>query len=103
MRNKLIYKYIGRVLIGFSFLLIIPFLVGLLFKERAYSFVFCSIITFGVGLLLSFMKVEDKKLFARDGFKIVTLSWILISAIGAIPLMLDTGISYVDAFFEAVS
>ena len=103
MRNKLIYKYIGRVLIGFSFLLIIPFLVGLLFKERAYSFVFCSIITFGVGLLLSYIKVEDKKLFARDGFKIVTLSWILISAIGAIPLMLDTGISYVDAFFEAVS
>ena len=103
MRNKLIYKYIGKVLIGYSFLIVIPFLVGLCFNERAYSFLFISLITLFLGLLLSKLKTDGKRLYARDGFKIVTISWILISVIGAFPIMFETNISYIDALFEAVS
>ena len=103
MRNKLIYKYIGKVLIGYSFLLLIPFIVGLFFREFAYSFLICLTFTFLLGFFLVHIKTDEKHLYARDGFKIVTLSWIIISIIGAIPIMLDTGVSFVDSVFEAVS
>ena len=103
MRNKLIYKYIGKVLIGYSFLIFLPFIVGLFFNERAYSFLFMSLITFIIGLLLTKLKTENMRLYARDGFRIVTVSWILISVLGAFPIMIDTNVSYIDALFEAVS
>lgn len=103
MRNKLIYKYIGKVLIGYSFLIFIPFVVGLFFHEVAYSFLATGLITIGLGFVLSKIKSERKNLFARDGFKIVTISWIIVSIIGSIPIMIDTKISFVDAIFEAVS
>lgn len=103
MRNKLIYKYIGKVLIGYSFLIFLPFIIGLFFNERAYSFLFMSLITFILGLLLTKLKTENMRLYARDGFRIVTVSWILISVLGAFPIMIDTNVSYIDALFEAVS
>ena len=103
MRNKLIYKYIGKVLVGYSFLLLIPFVVGLFFKEFTYSFLICSFFTILLGFLLGKMKTEKKYLYARDGFKIVTLSWIFISIIGSFPIMVDTKISFVDALFESIS
>ena len=103
MKNKLIYKYIGKVLIGYSFLIFLPFIIGLFFNERAYSFLFMSLITFFIGLLLTKLKTENMRLYARDGFRIVTVSWILISVLGAFPIMIDTNVSYIDALFEAVS
>ena len=103
MRNKLIYKYIGKVLIGYSFLIFLPFIIGLFFNERAYSFLFMSLITFIIGLLLTKLKTDNMRLYARDGFRIVTVSWILISVLGAFPIMIDTNVSYIDALFEAVS
>ena len=74
MRNKLIYKYIGKVLIGYSFLIFLPFIMGLFFNERTYSFLFMSLITFILGLLLTKLKTENMRLYARDGFRIVTVS-----------------------------
>ncbi len=103
MRNKLIYKYLGKVLFGYSFLLLLPFIVGLFFKEKAYSFLIVSLITFLFSILLSKIKTNNNHLYARDGFKIVTISWLMISLIGSIPIMIDTKISFIDALFEAVS
>ena len=45
MRNKLILKYIGKVLIGYSLLLIIPFIVGIIYKEFSLSFLLSSLIS----------------------------------------------------------
>ena len=57
------------------------------------------------GLLVSFIfKPKDKTIFAREGFAIVALAWILLSAIGALPFYLNGAIpSFTDAFFETVS
>ena len=103
MRNKLIYKYIGKVLIGYSILIIIPFIVGLFFKELAFSFLLTGVITFLAGFLLSNIKTNNSHLYARDGFKIVTISWIIISLIGSIPIFTDTNVTIIDSIFEAVS
>ena len=103
MRNKIIYKYIGKVLIGYSSLLIIPFIVGLLFKEHVYSFLISGLLSLVLGLLLNLIRIDNKQLFARDGFKIVTLSWIAVSIIGAIPIMIEGHVTFVDSVFEAIS
>ena len=103
MRNKLIYKYIGKVLIGYSILIIIPFIVGLFFKELSFSFLFTGFLTFLIGLILSNIKTNNSHLYARDGFKIVTISWIIISLIGAIPIFTDTDVTIIDSIFESVS
>ena len=47
---------------------------------------------------------KNHSVFAREGFSIVSYSWLLLSAIGALPFVFSGDIpSYVDAFFETVS
>ena len=103
MRNKIVYKYIGKVLIGYSFLVFLPFLIGLIYKEFKLSFILAAIISLSLGFLLNLIKIDNKHLYARDGFKIVTLSWIIISLIGAIPICIDGKTTIVNSIFEAIS
>ncbi|MCB1694499.1 MAG: potassium transporter, partial [Pseudomonadales bacterium] len=39
----------------------------------------------------------------RDGFIIVTLFWVVLSLLSAIPFMIGPHLTFIDAFFEAVS
>jgi trk system potassium uptake protein TrkH len=103
MKNKLIYKYIGKVLLAYSFLLLFPVIIGIIYYEKIWPFILCIAFTFLTGLILNNLKIDSKHLYAKDGFRIVTLAWIIISLIGAVPIMLYTNVSYADAVFEAVS
>lgn len=103
MRNKLVYKYLGKVLIGFSILLLFPIIVSLIYKENIIPFLLPSLISLVLGLLLNAIKTDNKNLYAKDGFVIVTTSWFLISLIGSIPFMLADNLSFFDAIFETVS
>ncbi len=103
MKNKIVYKYIGKVLISFSILLLVPIIVSLIYKERFLPFVVPFLISLCLGIVLNSLKVKNKTLYARDGFMIVSLSWIIISILGALPFCLDLGLSFPDALFESVS
>lgn len=103
MRNKLVYKYVGKVLIGFAILLLCPVLIGLYYKESIIPYLIPSLVSLVIGLLLNSLKPDNKNLYAKDGFVIVTISWFLISIIGSIPYMIGDKISFFDAFFETVS
>lgn len=55
-------------------------------------------------LPLIFIKPKNKQIFAKDGFVIVALGWLLISFYGAIPFYVSGAIpSFVDCFFESSS
>ena len=103
MKNKIIYKYVGKVLITFSALMILPIIVSLIFKENVLTFLIPAIMCFIVGLLLSRMEVPKKYIYAKDGFIIVSLSWILISLFASLPLYFSHSTDIVSAIFEAVS
>ena len=103
MRNKLVYKYVGKVLIGFAVLLLCPILIGLYYKESIVPYIIPSLVSLSTGILLNSLKATNKNLYAKDGFVIVTISWFLISIIGSLPYMIGDKISFFDAFFEAVS
>ena len=53
---------------------------------------------------LNFRRYRDATLRTRDGFLVVVLSWLVVSAFGALPYVLSGSLpSYTDAFFETMS
>ena len=59
-------------------------------------------------LLLSlasvWLKPKKKTLYAREGFAVVSLTWLMVSLLGALPFYLSGAIpSYIDCVFETVS
>lgn len=103
MKRKIVYKFIGKVLLGFSLLFIIPCLVSFIYKESFIPFIIPQIISLILGLLLSRVKVEEKSFDARDGFLVVTISWILVSIIGSLPFVINKDLDIISAIFETVS
>src|SRR5688572_19300881 len=69
------------------------------------DFVWALLVNVGVGLGVAFLtKRFRRELKPRDGFLLVTLSWVLMSASATIPFMFAfPELSFTDAYFEAVS
>ncbi len=87
-------------------LLVLPLIVSLIYKEScALQFSITIAISLAIGFALScFFKPSNKVIYAKEGFAIVTLTWIVLSLIGCLPFYLTGEIpSFVDAFFETVS
>ena len=54
--------------------------------------------------MLTSIKFKNKDIYAREGFVITALSWIVLSFFGAMPFYFSETIpSFVDSFFETVS
>lgn len=103
MKNKIVLKYTGKVLITFAILLLCPIIIALYYKESLIPFIIPTIISLILGILLNRLKPETKYLYAKDGFLIVAISWILISILSALPYVLTKDASFIDALFESVS
>ena len=104
MRAKITLNFIGKVLIGMAVLFTFPIFTALIYHENILNFVIPQVISLIVGLLLNAIKYEkNSQIYARDGLKIVALSWIIISLIGALPIYLNHDAPYIDAIFETVS
>lgn len=106
--DKEIVKFItGRILIIVGLLMVVPLLVSVIYQEPvryALSFLFTMLITIASGWWLSRNPSKVQRLYAKEGFLIVSLSWILSSFFGALPFVLSGDIpSFIDAFFETVS
>jgi trk system potassium uptake protein TrkH len=103
MKNKLVYKYVGKVLITFAILLLCPIIVSLIYKDSIIPFVIPALISLILGVLLNRLKPTNKYMYAKDGFLIVAISWILISFLSALPYVITKDASVIDALFESVS
>ena len=107
MNRRMVLFMLGRIITLEGLILLLPAVCSLIYKEihTFLSFIITSAIAACIGFVLSgFKKPKDKTIFAKEGFAIVSLAWILMSAIGAIPFVLSGEIpSYVDALFETVS
>ena len=98
--------YILGILLGFEgIFLLVPTLTAVIYHENTVWLLggmalFCML----TGFLVSKKKPKDKTLYAKDGFVIVALCWILMSLVGALPLCFSGAIpNFVNALFEAVS
>lgn len=101
-----IANVLGRMLMVFSLAYILPIVVSLWYHDgSAAKFADAMLIAAGAGFALAFgTQRHARELKTRDGFLLVTLSWTLMAAIGAVPLMLVyEKMSFTDAFFETIS
>ena len=106
MRYKIVLHTVGRVILFEAALLLLPLAVALIYGEScAEAFIITILIAAALGFAVSRLcSGAEKDIFIREGFAIVSLSWISISAIGALPFVISGEIpSYIDAFFETVS
>ncbi len=107
MNRKMILYTLAQLITLEGALLLLPTATALIYAEYTCALSFLGVaagaLIFGI-LVLIFLKIPDKTIYAREGFITVALAWVIISAIGAIPFVLCGDIpSYADAFFETVS
>ena len=106
MNYRMITYILGWILIFEAIFMAVPVITAICFLESAvWWFLLTAALCAGIGLLLTKVKKpQNKKLYSREGFVIVSLSWIVLSVFGALPFFLSGEIpSYVDALFETVS
>jgi len=116
---RIILKIIGLLLVleGFFIITSIPFSIYYgsptnfsfsLFngKDDFWALVISGVFVSSVGLIvwLSTRRAKDSSLGKREGYVIVSLSWLVISLFGAIPFILSGAIpNFTNAFFETIS
>nr|WP_315100653.1 TrkH family potassium uptake protein [uncultured Catonella sp.] len=104
--NYLIIAYImGWVLNFEGAFMLLPAVTALIYGEKeGFVFLGCSILSFIAGGMITLKKPTNKRFYAREGFVICSLTWIVISLVGAVPFVI-TGVlpNYVDALFEIAS
>lgn len=106
MNRRMIFYVIGQIINIEAALLLLPAAVSLYYKEGCLTaFLITAGIALAFGLTLTLTSCPGNHLiYAKDGFVIVTLAWLAMSAIGALPFVISGEIpNYIDAFFETVS
>ncbi len=106
MNYSIILKIIGWVIQLEGVFFLLPALTGFLYRETKDALIYLSLgaVCILLGGLIRLHKVKKTTFYAKEGFVAVALSWIVMSAIGAIPFMLTGDIpSYPDALFEIIS
>ena len=106
MNYKLVSYMVGRILQIEGALMALPLVVSLIYSEKCWqAFLVSILLSIGIGTLLSAVFGKKEGLvYAKDGFAIVALAWIVMSLAGALPFYMSGEISsFVDAFFETVS
>ena len=114
MNYKMIRHTIGLILMFEAGFMALPLITALFCKEwrELLMFAISAAICLLVGKLLSLKKPQDTTLYAKEGFVIAALVWIVLAFFGSIPFVL-TGVlkdtydslfsQFVNAFFEASS
>ena len=104
MNYRMIAFVTGRILLTEAALLVLPLLAALWYREGLAPWLLTIALLLVVGVVLERARPKDTALYAREGFVIVALAWILLSVFGALPFVFSHDIPrFVDAFFETVS
>jgi trk system potassium uptake protein TrkH len=97
---------LGALLMVFAVTYLLPIATSLIYNDgTAIDFVLAMLIDFAAGYLLWISTRRQRQdLRPRDGYLLVTLGWMLMSVVAAIPLLIALpGMSFTDAVFETMS
>jgi trk system potassium uptake protein TrkH len=108
MRYKAVLFLLSRLLIIVGAFLLIPAMVSFYYHEKNvvvyFSTISASVIFIGGMLQIFFRQFQNETIGLRDGFLLVTLSWLILSLIGALPFFFSGFFPHFsDAFFESAS
>lgn len=97
----------GTLLLVLAVSMLLPFFLAAVYQEKSSMQAFAAVLAVCllIGLIIrQFCKPSRVKMKVRDGFLVVSISWLLCSVIGALPFWLSGSIpSAADAFFESCS
>lgn len=96
---------LGSFIFFMGFALLIPAAVDLIYGEDTWhSFLISAGIAFSVGAGLWYSFKPKNELRVREGFLIVSLTWLSLSLVGALPFVISGVLpSFTDAVFETMS
>lgn len=106
MNYRMIVYVMGQISKVVGLAMLLPVLVGFIYGEEHV------IASFGIPILMllipgfsvTIKKPKDNSVYSMEGFISVAASWIVISAVCALPFVISGDIpNYVDALFETVS
>ncbi len=105
MHTKTIFKFLSILILIIAGIMLFPLAFSVYYKDGAYlGFILPSSIGIFFGLLGStLIKTDKEQLSKKDGFLLVTLSWIVVSFIGSLPYIISAHMSLTNAFFETMS
>ncbi len=105
MNHASIIYILGKILQVEAVIMLLPLMVSVIYREDDFFAFLIVIITAGVaGTLISLKKPGKTTFYAREGFVMVALGWIVMSVMGALPFVINGDIpDFTDAFFETVS
>ncbi|MCK0130672.1 TrkH family potassium uptake protein [Flavobacteriaceae bacterium F08102] len=109
MRNlnvKIIFQMMGFLLIFNGCFMLISGVLSYFYQDGATQGIFMAgIVTILSGVTFRFITKDFRKeIKKREGYLVVTLGWILMSASGSLPYIFSGAIpSFTNAFFETVS
>ena len=94
MNYRMVFSMIGRLLMLEAALLLLPAVCSAVYGE---SSLWALLIAAGVALLLGgllsvVLRPKNKTIYAKEGFVIVALSWMILSLFGALPFVLSGSI-----------
>lgn len=105
MNFHIIKRTIGWLLLFEAAFFLVPIITAIVYSEREIvSFLVTMSICIALGIVCLLGKPKSEYMYAKEGFVIVSLSWIVISIFGALPFWFSGTIpSFIDALFETVS
>ena len=105
MNYKMVLNTLGKVFLLEAFLLVLPMCVGFCYHENSHlDYLIPIVILLTLGLSLVLIKTKEKSIYAKEGFIIVSLAWILMSVFGAIPFVLNdtSNLSFVRPLIKCI-
>lgn len=106
MNIKFVARVLGFILLVATASMIMPLIISLyLHGKDCVPFSLSCLIGCAAGGAIIFLTrgCEMKNGGIREGGCITVFSWVIVSMIGALPYSMACGVSYTDAFFEAMS
>jgi len=103
---KIIGYYLSRIIVGLSFAMIFPAIIGIIFGEEdaALDFLIAAAITMIFTSILGRICRTRKDLDWMHGMVVISVSWLAAMALNAIPLYASGHyMSFLDACFETMS
>jgi trk system potassium uptake protein TrkH len=97
---------LGTLLALFALYFLLPIATALIYQESAFvPFVAAGAITAAIGMALRLVTDRYRSdLKPRDGYLLITLSWLVLAAVATMPLIwILPGLSFTHAFFETMS
>lgn len=106
MNYRMIIYVMGQISKVVGLAMLLPVLVGFIYGETHIiaSFGIPILILLIPGFAVTIKKPKDNSVYSMEGFISVAASWVVVSAVCALPFVISGDIpNYVDALFETVS